>query len=192
MSLQTKVFTSTEDIRNDLTVRAEVKGGGWFNFFSFTASASYRSMEHTITNGSSFISQVAASVQSTDINLYPASKDIIGSVAKEMLASIKDDYSVNREPYETFISHFGTHFIQVGRLGGIIRQVQTTSESYIKTHTEKEVEAQASAKFGAWLDVKGGIDKSKTAIDSKYTKQTTDVISFFGGKTNLFLQGKTL
>ncbi|KAK7469689.1 hypothetical protein BaRGS_00036271, partial [Batillaria attramentaria] len=94
-------------------------------------------------------------------------------------------YEDNIAGYERFVQDFGTHYISVGKWGGIMMMYLETNSSYSEKKTEQEVSAQAEATFNSVLTVKGGTSISNTEIDSEFTSSTRRHVSFFGGDWNL-------
>nr|KAG5688603.1 hypothetical protein BaRGS_018681 [Batillaria attramentaria] len=86
-------------------------------------------------------------------------------------------YEDNIAGYERFVQDFGTHYISVGKWGGIMMMYLETNSSYSEKKTEQEVSAQAEATFNSVLTVKGGTSISNTEIDSEFTSSTRRHVS---------------
>nr|KAG5707004.1 hypothetical protein BaRGS_019609 [Batillaria attramentaria] len=86
-------------------------------------------------------------------------------------------YEENIAGYERFVQDFGTHYISVGKWGGIMMMYLETNSSYSEKKTEQEVSAQAEATFNSVLTVKGGTSISNTEIDSEFTSSTRRHVS---------------
>ena len=92
---------------------------GAYKKFAFSASASYKETETTITEKEKFISDVAAYQWTTNIDINP----VLGMQAQNFIDRISVSFEEDPKPYERFIEMFGTHYFQKGIFGGCINSV---------------------------------------------------------------------
>lgn len=136
-------------------------------------------MQNTLTNTSQYIEDVSAFVSARKVNLFPYWGLKLSSAAKMYVDKyLPPDIASNVAAYKQFIQYFGTHFLQYGKFGGLIRLVLSTETSYYQSKSDRDVEAQAKASCFKIISAGGGGSGSKTKIDVKFTMASIKTVRF--------------
>lgn len=105
-------------------------------------------MQHTINNTSKYIEDVKAYVSASRVNVYPFWGLIVSNAAKMYMDKfLPKRIEGNATAYKNFIDYFGTHFLEYGKYGGLIRLMAETDKSYYQSRSTKDVEVQAKGSF---------------------------------------------
>ncbi|GFR71720.1 perivitellin-2 67 kDa subunit [Elysia marginata] len=180
-----QLYKTSKDVRTSMA--KDVGGQGSIWKFSFSASKSYTKMQHTITNSSKYISDVASFYSSTQVDLIPDWLLQMNWIAKLYVQRFMDGKTYQSDPdvYQEFINQFGTHYFSVANFGGHIRSVYETSTSYFSSHTDSQAKKNAKASFLKLLSAHGGSVKGSTTVDSQFSSKSTETVRYYGGSTNL-------
>nr|KAG5689273.1 hypothetical protein BaRGS_005281 [Batillaria attramentaria] len=184
LSSVVEIFKTSKDIRRSMS--SDVGGGLQLTTFGFSASSSYKRMQHTVANTSSYIEHVSAffSGRRADFNFHFA-LDLDPFVQRYIDNNLPASFANNPTPYEDFIRYFGTHYFSTAKFGGMISLLLETQSSYFNGKTDAQVKRQAETSFLGILKAKGGYQGSVATIDEQFEKLTTKAVRYYGGNANL-------
>ena len=177
----TKVYKSYTDVKNKMSANA---GVGLTNGM-FSSSASYKTMNEAISNKSREITDVFSFVSTTQAVFAPSVILGLNHYGQIFVDNLPETFVDSPAPYYEFISIFGTHYFSKGKFGGYIRNYFETDSEYYLTHTEKDMNVQATGSFFNLLKADGGYDGSTFQVDEEFTKNTNSFVMYYGGDTNL-------
>ncbi|KAK0060711.1 perivitellin-2 67 kDa subunit [Biomphalaria pfeifferi] len=184
LSANANLYKSYEEVRTSMT--RDVGGEGSIWKFAFSASASFKEMQNTITNTSRYISDVGAFESATRADLVP--KWVLGFdryVQMFIDTQLTGTFDSNPSAYNEFIEMFGTHYFNTANFGGYIRVVMETKTDYFYSRSDNEVKANAKASFLNVISANGGYVTDRTNVDESFKSSTTQTVRYYGGNTNL-------
>ncbi|KAK0060710.1 perivitellin-2 67 kDa subunit [Biomphalaria pfeifferi] len=187
LSASANLYKSYNDVRRSMMTEIGAEGNIWD--FAFSASASFKDMQNTITNNSRYISDVGAFESATRADLVP--KWVLGFdryVQMFIDAQLTGTFDSNPSAYNEFIEMFGTHYFNTANFGGYIRVVMETKTDYFSSRSDYEVKANAKASYLKVISAKGGYVSEKVNVDESFTRSTTQTVRYYGGNTNLLTQ----
>ncbi|XP_077978826.1 uncharacterized protein LOC144434246 [Glandiceps talaboti] len=191
----TSIITSERSYRNSLSLDVSVGGSVTYGIGSgsFSASASYKTMNQATMNSNSVFVDIVGRVVVYDARLVPFSMD----ASAEFREAVKHlpplrccIYSVTCNVgcslYDEFISAFGTHYTTNVLMGGrAVQRYQMNSQSMEKIQ-EREVGAGFSASGGV-----SGIASFSTSMSMKMTNSMKNSLSTSEtSSTEFFLGGE--
>lgn len=184
LSSGVEILKTSKEVRSSMA--SEVGGGLQLSKFAFSASTSYKRMQHTVTNTSRYIEYVSAffSGRRADLKLHFA-LDLDPLVQGFVDTQLPVSYLEHPAPYEEFIEYFGTHYFRSANYGGMISLLLETSSTYFMGKTDRDVSRQAEASFLGILKAKGGYSGSIAATDERFESLTTKTVRYYGGNANL-------
>ena len=177
----TKIYKSYSDVKNEMSANA---GVGLISGM-FSSSASYKSMNEAISNKSEEISDVFSFVSTTQAVFAPAIILGLNHYGQIFVDNLPENFTESPSDYYDFISVFGTHYFGKGKFGGYIRNYFETSSEYYLTHSEHDIQVQATGSFFNLLKADGGYDGSTFEVDEEFSKNTNSFVIYYGGDTNL-------
>ncbi|KAK0060712.1 perivitellin-2 67 kDa subunit [Biomphalaria pfeifferi] len=184
LTANANLYKSYKEVRKSMAT--EVGGEGSIWMFAFSASASFKEMQNTITNTSRYISDVGAFESATRADLVPSFVLGLDRFCKIFLdTQIKGTFQTNPNVYNRFINTFGTHYFSSANFGGYIRAVMETKSDYFYSSSESEAKYNAKASFLNIISANGGRLTSTANVDQAFSSSTTQTVRYYGGNTNL-------
>ncbi|XP_025102371.1 perivitellin-2 67 kDa subunit-like [Pomacea canaliculata] len=184
-SSNAQIIKSESQIKDALAVSVGV--GVETGKVGFSASSSYAKMQESITKRNRAVTQVSAMYSTCSGSLSPNVK--LGQSALTQLNKLPTTFAANPSGYFDFISTYGTHFFNKGRLGGMFVFRSETDMSYFQSKTDEQVEANVKATFVSVLSVQTGVKTDKSKEVSEFEEASSITSKFYGGKTNLAAGG---
>ena len=140
----------------------------------FSGSASYQTMKDTLTNHSRFISDATAFHSAFRADVAPFWFLNISRYAHAHIQTrLPAKFETDPARYNEFIQYFGTHYFTYGKFGGIFRDYMETRKDWLKSHTDRQTEASASASFFNILKGSGGYSGAVQKTDEQFEGSTS-------------------
>lgn len=157
-SFESKLIESSESLKKELGVTANIEGG--YGGFSFSASSEYKQASSTLETGSSKIIESSATCKYfyTELDRYnlPDFTAGVGSALRQMNQGLKSNGKIDSNVAFRLFDDFGTHFpVELQYGARFTYQYKLTTSAYESLKSSSlSVEAQAS--YSGLASVSGG------------------------------------